>query len=130
MEKTNNTLSVSHTLKNQTENRAHKAKKGIDKASQTVKDFSKGLLQGETKNKKSPLSAVGKKVVGSVLQHGSTIVQGAATGSCWVWSKVEEAGDKHKTTLADTEFDKKVLPEIQCKILAERLFDLLVSGEL
>lgn len=130
LEKAINTWSVSHTLKDKSEYRTHKAKKAVDNASQTVKDFSKGLLQGETKNKKSPLSAVGKKVVGSVLQHGSTIVQGAATGSCWVWSKVEEAGDKHKTTLADTEFDKKVLPEIQCKILAERLFDLLVSGEL
>lgn len=119
-----------HSPKEESEYFTLKAKVAVDDASQAARRLSEELMQAKATDKKSVLPTIGKKVGGGVLRVGSALVQGINTGGYWVNSKIEAASDKGKTSLADSEFDKKVIPEIQCKILVERLFDMLVSGEI
>ena len=119
-----------HSPKEESEYFTLKAKVAVDDASQAARRLSEELMLAKATDKKSVLPTIGKKVGGGVLRVGSALVQGINTGGYWVNSKIEAASDKGKTSLADSEFDKKVIPEIQCKILVERLFDMLVSGEI
>ena len=81
-------------------------------------------------DKTSSIPTIGKKVGGGVLRVGSALIQGINTSGYWVNSKIEAISDEGKTTFADSKFDKKVIPKIQCKLLVARLFDMLIRGEM
>ena len=130
LQKAINSWISNHKPKDKSEYFTLKAKEAVDDASQTMKQFSEDLLRAKAADKKAVLPTIGKKVGGGVLRVGSALMQGVNHGGYWVNSKIEAAGDKGKTTLADSEFDKKVIPEIQCKLLVERLFDMLISGDM
>lgn len=115
-----------HIPKDASEHVSHKLNSKVDSASDAAKKFAVGVMNSE--NKKVP--TIGKKIGGGALFAASLLGQGIGKAVSGVGSVIETAGDKGISKVSNDNFDKEILPSIQCDFLASDLLHLLKSGEI
>lgn len=114
-----------HKPKEKKDYLTHRANAAIDSAAESVKNVAQKGMRAQ--DKRIPL-AIGKKVGGAALRGIQAIGTLNAKVAVGVGSVVETAGDKASVKSSNTQFDKKILPQIQRDLLMFKLLELLEEG--
>lgn len=115
------------------------------KLSEAVGDFSSSAKEGaaslwETKSPRAnpweikigppPILSLGKKIGGAAMYGIGALSEGIGAATSAVGTTVEQTLDKTVIRQVNDNFDKKILPAMQCDFLVLELFNLLIKNEL